>query len=84
MNADGRLTIPATARRQLALEGEAQFSVEVVPEGLLLRPVLVLPQEDAWAYTSEHRHLLRKAHRDSQEGRVRQLNESDLERLANA
>ena len=82
MNAEGRLTVPAAARRELALENETQFAVEVVSEGLLLRPVVVLPREDAWAYTPEHRRRLQQAHRDSREGRVRQLTESELQHLA--
>jgi bifunctional DNA-binding transcriptional regulator/antitoxin component of YhaV-PrlF toxin-antitoxin module len=82
MNASGRITLPVAARRELDLEHEAQFAVEVVAEGLLLRPVVVLPREDAWAYTPEHRRLLRKAHTDSHEGRVRQLTESELGALA--
>ena len=51
MNAQGRLTVPADARKALGLVGEAQFQAEVRDEGLLLRPAVLVPREDAWAYT---------------------------------
>lgn len=35
--------------------------------------------DDAWAYTSDHRALLERAHADSREGRVQRLSERDLE-----
>lgn len=81
MTAEGRVTIPASARRELGVEGEAQFEVDVQRETIVLRPAVVMTREDAWAYTPEHRRLLTKAHRDSREGRVRRLTEGQLARL---
>jgi len=82
MNAEGRLTVPRAARQALGLEGDAQFEVEVRDGALLLRPVVVIPREDAWAYTPEQRERIERARRDSSEGRVRTLTETDLDRLA--
>jgi bifunctional DNA-binding transcriptional regulator/antitoxin component of YhaV-PrlF toxin-antitoxin module len=82
MRADGRLTVPASARRALGLDGEVQFEVEVNQDSLVLRPAVVLPREDAWAYTPEHRRLLERAHQDSREGRVREMTEEELLQLA--
>ncbi len=85
MNASGRLTVPAAARKELGLDGEAQFELEVAVDGtLVLRPAVVLAREDAWAYTTEHRVLLERAHADSREGRVRELTERELSELADA
>ncbi len=83
MNRGGRLTLPADARRRLGIDGPAEFEVEVdeAEDAFILRPVLALRREDAWAYTSEHRALLVEAHRDSREGRVHELTESELEAL---
>lgn len=81
MTAEGRVTIPASARRELGVEGEAQFEVDVQRETIVLRPAVVMTREDAWAYTPEHRRLLTKAHRDSREGRVRRLTEGQLARV---
>lgn len=81
MTSDGRVTIPATARRELGVEGEAQFEVDVEREAIVLRPAVVLRRADAWAYTPEHRRLLGRAHADSREGRVRRLTESQLARI---
>jgi antitoxin PrlF len=82
MNAQGRLTVPADARKALGLDGEAQFQAEIREGGLLLRPAVLVPREDVWAYTPEHRALLAKAREDSASGRVRDLGENDLSELA--
>ncbi len=80
MKPEGRVTIPAAARRELGVEGETQFEVDVERESIVLRPAVLLSREDAWAYTSEHRRLLAKAHRASREGRFRRLTERQLDR----
>ncbi len=82
MNAHGRITLPSAARKQLGITGESQFEVEVDSGAIVLKPVVILPQEDAWAYTPEHRQLLERAHEDSRTGRVRTLTERELEALA--
>ncbi len=82
MNAEGRLTVPTAARKELGLLDEAELQVETTADAIILKPAVVLPREDAWAYTPTHRRLLAKAHRDSREGRVRRLTERQLERLA--
>lgn len=83
MNEQGRITLPAETRRALKLEGVTEFEVEIDETGdaLILRPALVLRREDAWAYTPKHRRLLARAHKDSREGRVFTLTESELAKL---
>ena len=83
MSKTGRITLPAELRRTLDLEGEAEFLVEELEagEGLVLRPVIMLLREDAWAYTAEHRERLRQAHDDSRAGRVRRVTEEELDAL---
>lgn len=83
MTLEGRVTIPAAARRELGVEGEAQFEVGLEGGSIVLRPAVVMTREDAWAYTPQHRRLLAKAHRDSREGRVRRISERQLARLKN-
>ncbi len=82
MNPQGRLTLPASARRTLGLEGEADLQLDLEAHALVLKPTLVLAVEDAWAYTPEHRELLKRAHADSRKGRVRSVSERDLDRQA--
>lgn len=83
INRNGRLTLPIESRRALGIEGESELEVEVDPDNdvLHLRPVIVLRREDAWAYTPEHRALLREAHAASREDRVRSLDEDELAAL---
>jgi bifunctional DNA-binding transcriptional regulator/antitoxin component of YhaV-PrlF toxin-antitoxin module len=82
MNAQGRLTVPAEARRELGLAGEAHFEAEIHDGELLLRPAVLVPREDAWAYTPEHRALLARARKDAASGRARELDEAELRKLA--
>jgi bifunctional DNA-binding transcriptional regulator/antitoxin component of YhaV-PrlF toxin-antitoxin module len=82
MNSQGRLTLPASARRTLGLEGEADFQLALDSHAFVLRPAVVLSLEDAWAYTVEHRELLGRAHDDSRRGRVHRLTEGQLDRVA--
>ena len=83
VHGSGRLTVPASVRKQLGLvEGtELEIEVDMEQEALVLRRVVYLRLEDAWAYTPDHRELLERAHRDSKEGRVKKLSEEDLESL---
>jgi AbrB family looped-hinge helix DNA binding protein len=80
MSPNGRLTLPAEVRQKLGLSGEAEFDVEVTEHGsVTLRPVVVIPRDDAWAYTAEHLAQVAKALDDIRQGRVRRLSESDLD-----
>ena len=83
ISGDGRLTLPIESRRALGIDGETELELELDLEHdvLLLRPVIVLRREDAWAYTPEHRALLARAHANSRHGRVRALSEDDLATL---
>ena len=82
MNRAGRLTVPAEARRELGLDGETEFEVEVdrVHAAIILRPTVAPRDEDGWACTPAHRDLLAQAHQESREGRVRRVTEEDLAR----
>jgi AbrB family looped-hinge helix DNA binding protein len=79
MSPNGRLTLPAEVRQRLGLAGETEFDVEVTDHGsITLRPVVVLPRDDAWAYTAEHLSQVARALADIREGRVRRLSDADL------
>lgn len=61
--------------------GEAHFEAEIRDGELLLRPAVLVPREDAWAYTPEHRALLARARADAAQGRTRRLDEGALREL---
>jgi bifunctional DNA-binding transcriptional regulator/antitoxin component of YhaV-PrlF toxin-antitoxin module len=82
MNSQGRLTVPAEARRELGLGGEAHFEAEIRDGELRLRPAVLVPREDVWAYTPEHRALLARARADAAHRRTRELGERELLELA--
>jgi AbrB family looped-hinge helix DNA binding protein len=76
---NGRLTLPAEVRQRLGLAGGTVFDVQATDRGsVTLRPVVVLPRDDAWAYTAEHLAQVAKALADLREGRVRRLSDADL------
>ena len=47
MNSEGRLTVPASARRELGLDGPATFQAEIRDGVLMLSPAVVIPRNDA-------------------------------------
>ncbi len=84
MSKTGRITLPAELRRTLDLKGQAEFLVEELEggAGLVLRPVVMMLREDAWAYTSEDLQSIRRGLDDIREGRVRTVTEAELRALA--
>ena len=79
MSPNGRLTLPAEVRQRLGLEGETEFDVELTERGsVTLRPVVVIPRDDAWPYAAEHLAAVARALSDIREGRLRQLADDDL------
>ncbi|MCL4243457.1 MAG: AbrB/MazE/SpoVT family DNA-binding domain-containing protein [Dehalococcoidia bacterium] len=83
MNRTGRITLPSSLRKLLRLEGEAEFEVEQLDgeDALVLRPVITIRRDDAWAYSPEHIERMRSAREDSRAGRVRRLSEEELDQL---
>ncbi len=57
----GRLTLPVSVRKALHIEEEAQLQVDVEGDTVILRPVVMIPREDAWAYTPEYRARAERA-----------------------
>ena len=59
---DGRMTLPAAVRRALEIEeGDAHLSIDVADGAAVLRPAVVIPRNDAWAYTPEHLAAVKRA-----------------------
>jgi bifunctional DNA-binding transcriptional regulator/antitoxin component of YhaV-PrlF toxin-antitoxin module len=50
MNPAGRVTVPADVRRALGLGDEAFFEVQVQKGAIVLKPVAVVPLEQAKAH----------------------------------
>lgn len=81
-NRDGRLTIPAEVRAVLHVEGEAHWTVEVIDGAVVLRPAIVVPREDAWAYTADHLAKVERAREDGHSGREIAISGAELGRMA--
>lgn len=81
-NREGRLTIPAEVRAALQVDGEAHWTVEVVDGAVVLRPAIVVPREDAWAYTTDHLAKVQRAHEDARTGREVTVSGAELGRMA--
>lgn len=77
----GQVTIPASIRRAARLEEGDPVEVELVAEGILLRPRKVIDPTQAWFWTPEWQAGEREADEDIAAGRVERF-ESDEEFLA--
>jgi bifunctional DNA-binding transcriptional regulator/antitoxin component of YhaV-PrlF toxin-antitoxin module len=53
MNPTGRLTLPADVRRALGLQGEAFFEVHLEENAIVLKPVAIVPLENARAQSAQ-------------------------------
>jgi AbrB family looped-hinge helix DNA binding protein len=80
VNAQGRVTLPAAARRSLGLTDGAQLEVRVEENEIRLRPARVVLAEDAWAYTPESLASIKRSLADIAAGRVFAMTTDDLER----
>jgi AbrB family looped-hinge helix DNA binding protein len=61
MSDRGRITIPSTIREALHLDDHAQLQLDIVDDRLVITPAVVIPREDAWAYTPEESAAIERA-----------------------
>ena len=61
MSDRGRITIPSAIREALQLDDNAQLQLDIVGDRLVITPALVIPREDAWAYTPEESAAIERA-----------------------
>jgi AbrB family looped-hinge helix DNA binding protein len=77
VNAEGKITLPAQARRALGLEDGSLLEVRIDGEEIRLRPVRPVAA-DAWAYTAESLRSIKRSIRDIKAGRVYQLSTDEI------
>lgn len=86
MTKTGRLTLPAEIRKEMGLTEESTFDVEADPANdvIHLRPRVVIPREDAWAYTPRMRQVVARYRAEVASGTLREfsLSEEDLTKIA--
>ncbi len=81
MRAKGQVTIPADVRQAARLDEGDLVEVEIVEDGILLRPMKLIDASQAWFWTPEWQEGERQADADIAAGRVIRF-ESDEEFLA--
>ena len=81
VRAKGQVTIPAAVREAARIEEGDPIEVEVVADGILLRPMKVIDATQAWFWTPEWQAGEREADADLAAGRFDRY-ESDEEFLA--
>ncbi len=81
VRAKGQVTIPAEIRQAARLEEGDPVEVEIVEDGILLRPMKMIDASQAWFWTPEWQAGEREADADIAAGRVERF-ESDEEFLA--
>ena len=85
INDAGQLTIPEELRRQLGWVGATELAIEVTHAGYALTLRFATPyddDDDSWALRPDVQASLQRALADSRAGRVYEMSESDLQRLA--
>ena len=70
VNQQGRMTLPVKVRAALGIAGQTQVELELEDGSVRLRPTVVVPLEDAWAYTATHMKLVRRALADVEAGNL--------------
>jgi AbrB family looped-hinge helix DNA binding protein len=70
VNEQGRMTLPSKVRAALGIEGQVQVELELEEGSVRLRPAVVVPLEDAWAYSKEHMEIVRRALADIETGQL--------------
>lgn len=80
VNGQGRITLPADARRSLGLTAGAELEVRVEENEIRLRPARMVIAEDAWAYTPDSLASIKRSLEDIAAGRVFALTTAELER----
>jgi len=53
-------------------------NLEIKDGAVVLRPAVVIPREDLWAYTPEHLAKVQRARRHAREGRAYRASPADL------
>jgi len=81
VRAKGQVTIPAEIRQAARLEEGDPVEVEIVDDGILLRPMKMIDASQAWFWTPEWQAMEREADEDIAAGRVERF-ESDEDFLA--
>ena len=73
----GTLTIPADIRNELHIEEGDPVLVEVVADGILLRPQKLYDATQAWFWTPRWQAMEREAEEDLAAGRFERFNSSE-------
>ena len=81
IRAKGQLTIPADIRERANLQEGDPVEIEVVPEGILLRPQKVIDATQAWFWAASWQAREAEAEADLTAGRFERF-ESDDELLS--
>lgn len=81
VRAKGQITIPADIRQATRLEEGDPVELEIVEDGILLRPMKLIDASQAWFWTAEWQEGERQADADIAAGRVIRFG-SDEEFLA--
>jgi AbrB family looped-hinge helix DNA binding protein len=82
VNAQGRITLPAEARRRLGLDDGARLEVSVEDHEIRLRPAQLVVAEDAWAYTAQSLQSIKRSLEDIKAGRVYSMSTDEIARSA--
>jgi antitoxin MazE len=77
MRAKAQLTIPKEIVKALNLKAGDHIDVSVENGSIIIKPVLVIPREQAWLYTEQWQSGERKADADIRHGKITKEMDAD-------
>ena len=77
LRARGQVTLPAEIREAAHLDTGDPIEIEMVPDGILLRPQKVIDSTQAWFWTPSWQAGEAEADRDIAAGRMEQFESED-------
>lgn len=78
MRGKGQITLPSEVRRAAHLDEGDPIEVELVEEGILLRPKKVIDASQAWFWTPSWQKGEAEADADIAAGRVRRMSDEEF------
>lgn len=77
LNQNGQVSIPASIRKTLHLKKGDQLGFEVEGNALRVSPIVAIPKDQVWFYTSTVQSKIKKAKKEIDKGKGRSFSTAD-------
>jgi antitoxin MazE len=77
ISAKGQVVLPKEVRNKLCIKTGDQFRVEILGRKIVLAPVVTVPKEQAWFWTTEIQGKVRASEEDYKRGNYQEYTDAD-------